>query len=509
MNIDQQNQNQSNNQNSTQQINNSSQIKESEENKKKLEQENIKRLENKLMNYFGNEFFERKLEIVPKRTPLENLYVSEDFDEILPNNKILRNMKNIEKEIDEKIYKLRLNIQEELIQPINKIKAFLRTHIYSKLTKNEENETIFNLRIQGKILNILDYDNKTNYYRKFSHFFKKILIQFSHREFEDIEWNNDNLTNLTNPIYNNNNNNNINNENNVIKKHTDYDGFEIKRHFNDAKNLNVSIKFYINFPNPEFLLPNKLAELLGINQGSLPNILFHLWQYIKINTLQDNDYPNRIITNKQLYDIFKVDQIEITSLISKLNEYLIVPPPIIINFEIKNISENSKDNEILKDILITMEDPNFNSIFNFLSNNKEESLLFPKHIIPLNISNNRIDNYINALNEIDKNMTSFNNILNKHKYRYDFYKAYTKDPIRFINNFLIQQNELIKLIEDNANENRTDYTSSQYYKDYDEIVREYVEKYLERIKNQNNNNNVNNVNVNKIGGNNQNNINAK
>ena len=356
MNIDQQNQNQSNNQsqNSTQQINNTSQIKESEENKKKLEQENIKRLENKLMNYFGNEFFERKLEIVPKRTPLENLYVSEDFDEILPNNKILRNMKNIEKEIDEKIYKLRLNIQEELIQPINKIKAFLRTHIYSKLTKNEENETIFNLRIQGKILNILDYDNKTNYYRKFSHFFKKILIQFSHREFEDIEWNNDNLTNLTNPIYNNNNNNYINNENIVIKKHTDYDGFEIKRHFNDAKNLNVSIKFYINFPNPEFLLPNKLAELLGINQGSLPNILFHLWQYIKINTLQDNDYPNRIITNKQLYDIFKVDQIEITSLISKLNEYLIVPPPIIINFEIKNISENSKDNEILKDILITI-----------------------------------------------------------------------------------------------------------------------------------------------------------
>ena len=503
---------------------NSSQINQSEENKKKLEQENIKRLENKLMNYFGNEFFERKLEIVPKRTPLENLYVSEDFDEILPNNKIFRTMKNIEKEIDEKIYKLRLNIQEELIQPINKIKAFLRTHIYAKLIKNDENETIFNLRIQGKILNILDYDNRnlTNYYRKFSHFFKKILIQFSHREYEDIEWNNDNLSN---PIYNNNNNNISNNENNIIKKHTDYDGFEIKRHFNDTKDLNISIKFFINFPNPEFSLPNKLAELLGINQGSLPNILFHLWQYIKINTLQDNDYPNRIITNKQLYDIFKVDQIDITSLISKLNEFLIVPPPIIINFEIKNLNYNSKDNEILKDILITIEDPNFNSIFNFLSNNKEESLLFPKHIFPLNISNNRIDNYINALNEIDKNMTSFNNILNKHKYRYDFYKAYTKDPIRFINNFLIQQNELIKLIEDNANENRTDYTSSQYYKDYDEIVREYVEKYLERIKlqNNNNNNNVNNNNVNnnnininnnninnnKIGGNNQNNINAK
>ena len=264
MNIEHQNQKDisSNNSNVNQNLNNphqnlnnshnSSQINQSEENKKKLEQENIKRLENKLMNYFGNEFFERKLEIVPKRTPLENLYVSEDFDEILPNNKIFRNMKNIEKEIDEKIYKLRLNIQEELIQPINKIKAFLRTHIYAKLIKNDENETIFNLRIQGKILNILDYDNRnlTNYYRKFSHFFKKILIQFSHREYEDIEWNNDNLSN---PIYNNNNNNISNNENNIIKKHTDYDGFEIKRHFNDTKDLNISIKFLLIFLILNFL----------------------------------------------------------------------------------------------------------------------------------------------------------------------------------------------------------------------------------------------------------------
>ena len=74
------------------------------------------------------------------------------------------------------------------------------------------------------------------------------------------------------------------------------------------------------------------------------------------------------------------------------------------------------------------------------------------------------------------------NILNKHKYRYDYYEAYAKDPIKFINNFIIQQNELIKIVDENSLvESRNDYFSSQYCKDYEEVIREYVDKYLNNL----------------------------
>ena len=87
-------------------------------------------------------------------------------------------------------------------------------------------------------------------------------------------------------------------------------------------------------------------------------------------------------------------------------------------------------------------------------------------------------------------MNTVINILNKHKYRYDFYEAYSKDPIRFINNFIIQQNELIKIVDENSLiENRNDYTSSQYCKEYEEVIREYVDKFINQYKNIPNNQN--------------------
>ena len=121
-----------------------------EEERKKLEQES-KNLDSKLMSYFGNEFYERKLEITPKRNPLENFIVNEDFEKLTPNVKIYKYLQNIEKEIDDKIYKTRLEIQEQIIKPKNKVKALIRTQIYALKNKIEDMEK-FVMRIQGRII---------------------------------------------------------------------------------------------------------------------------------------------------------------------------------------------------------------------------------------------------------------------------------------------------------------------------------------------------------------------
>ena len=450
-----------------------------EERKKILENE-TKKFESKLMNYFGNEFYERKLEITPKRIPLENFLVSDDYEKLIPNIKIYKYLQNLEKEIDDKIYKSRLDIQEQIIKPNNIIKSLLRTHIFAYIDKDEH----FVLKIQGKIIENFPENEYTKihyYFQKFSHYFSKVKIIFENNIYQEIEWRNMNKTKMSN--------NNI--DNNQEQNYLNYEGFIIQKPIIDNiknKNFKIEILFYLNYPNPEFSLTPELSNLLGINQGTRTNILYHMWQYIKLNSLQDNENPTRIINNTQLQQIFKCEKIDIVSLTGKLNEFLKEPPPIVIKFDINNLSDNYKDNEILKDLIIPIEDPYFNSILFFL-HNSDDNLLFPKHLIPLSNNQTKIDEYLNQIIDSDKKMNTMINILNKHKYRYDFYEAYSKDPIRFINNFIIQQNELIKIVDENSLiENRNDYTSSQYCKDYEEVIRGYVDKF---IANQYKNTNIN------------------
>ena len=183
--------------------------KKEEEMRRKEIEDNNKRFENKLMKYFGNEFYERRLEIPPKRSIFDPHEIDEEFDKINPKNKILRNLIHFEKKMDDKIYKTRLDIQEQLLRPKNMIKAILRIHI-SACLKDDENsdETNFILKIKGKIM-----DKTDKKFRRFSHYFRKIQIKFDEEIYPDIEWENPSLSQINQ--YNNNNLpvNNINNNN--------------------------------------------------------------------------------------------------------------------------------------------------------------------------------------------------------------------------------------------------------------------------------------------------------
>ena len=127
--------------------------KKEEEIRKNQIDDNNRKFEGKIMKYFGNEFFERRLEIPPKRSIFEPHEIDEDFDKIIPKNKILRSLIHFEKKMDEKIFKTRLDIQEQILRPKNMIKAILRMHIFA-FSKDDENsdETNFILNIQGKIM---------------------------------------------------------------------------------------------------------------------------------------------------------------------------------------------------------------------------------------------------------------------------------------------------------------------------------------------------------------------
>ena len=479
--------------------------KKEEELRRKLIEENNKKFDTKLMKYFGNEFFERRLEIPPKRSPFDPLEIDEELDKIIPKNKILRKLTEFEKKVDEKIYKTRLDIQEQILRPKNIIKAILRMHIFAYSKDGENNdETNFILNIQGRIMSNNKNSQEESRFRKFSHYFKKIVIKFDEEIYPDIEWENPNFikinqfnninsnvppqqNNMNSNNYNNMNQININNQNNNInndfnsnkkEKDIDYDGFSIKRPAKE-ENMNIKILFYLSYHIQEFVLDPKLAELLGISQATRPQILYHLWQYIKLNSLQDNENPKIVINNKPLIQIFGCEKMEISSLTSRLCDHLKIPPPLEINFNVHDLNDDYSKNQLLKDIEITIDDPFCNNLLGFLSNANEESLLFPKRFFITMNSQGNFEKYLSKINEIEKQYSTFLSIMKRHKYYYDFFDSYEKDPILFIDNFMIQQNELIKKISDQANAiSRADYNSSQYYKDYEEVVRDYVDKYL-------------------------------
>jgi chromatin remodeling complex protein RSC6 len=363
------------------------------------------------------------------------------------------------------MFKTRLDIQENLIMPTPKVKALLRTQIFGFFQKSEDamvvdeeegeegvEDVISNnnwvLRIQGKI-NPITNDKKSGFYRKFSYFFHKVQIKFdpsNSEQYQDIEW--------------------------VRQSNADTDGFEIKRPMGETTGtLRLKIFFYLNSYLQEYKLSDELAELLGITQANRSYLLNQIWQYIKINSLQDLENPNIILNNKDLRDIFKCEKMDISSLIPRLLEHLKPCEPIEINYE---ISENTE--EKLYDIVVTIDDPHFLDISNFLSNSENESILFPKSLF-FHKSDQKSDkyqqtfteNFYNKLQEYDRNISDLMEKFKKHKYKFDFYDMYAKDPIKFINNFMIQQNSLLKIMKEESSiiDARWDYHSSQYYKDYE------------------------------------------
>ena len=372
--------------------------------------------------------------------------------------------------------------------PTPKVKALLRTHLFSFFTNppanaiedsmfidenpenflvpSERNQT-FVLRIQGKIMSVLE-SQPGGFFRKFSYFFQKIQIKFdqeNNTKFPDIEW--------------------------TRSSGTDTDGFEIKRECKSNDTIKLRILFYLNSQTQECKVSNELSNIIGIKQETRPKILYHMWQYIKINSLQENDNPNIIINNKEMRALFKCDRMDITSLYPRLTEHIRPLDPIAIDYEIKPI-EDWTSNQKLFDIIVNIDDPHFLDISNFLSNIDNESLLFPRNLFFYKNENQQkndklqtnTEKFYNKLQDIERNMSDLIEKLKKHKYKHDFYEAFSKDPVKFTNSFLTQQNSLLKIMKDESSiiDARWDYNYSNYYKDYEEILREYADAYINKTK---------------------------
>lgn len=483
-------------------------------NERKLYVEN--KTETRMMNFFNNEYIDRKLDFKPKKQ-LYKENINCEIKEMFPECKLLEQLFKLEEEIDETVIKSRLKIQEKLIKPSTKVPAKLKTHIFcyffepieespienieksSKLIENmihkiKENEqnielskinpnisvdsNIFNstlnevlenknimwcLKFQGRVhYKENDIEEKSLsqlHYRKFSFFFNKVVFSFENYKgcppIRDIEW-------IRGNGYTN-----------------DTDGFEIKRSVKEGLPKSVRICYYLNNNSQKCKIINKeLSNLLGIKVETRIKILYYIWQYIKLNSLQDKDNNGVVLNNKYLSRIFRVERMELNSLPNRLI-HLIRPIEYLeqtIEFKLdKKMSNEEFFNEHLLDIDINIDDPGFLDITHVMSNIENETLLFPKSNFIGRAEGlkadkmNKVDKFYSAISEHDKNIMELLERMNKYKYNYDFYGEYFKDPIRFINNFNVQQDSLLKIIKNDHSiiESRFDYGSAQFYQNYE------------------------------------------
>lgn len=460
----------------------------------------------RVMMFFNQEFVERKMDFKPKKA-LNREEFTDEVRKIFPESLLLENMIKLEEDIDESLYNYRLKIQEKLIKPNFKIEAILRTQIlfnmyYSNINEDtlEETRSIFTsedlskhlssiksiesdsdmfdiyqentpseiywtLRFQGKIIYNSEMNvPENNSFRKFTYFFNKVIFKFESIEgtppLEDIEWN---------------------------RNSNDTDGFEIKRPIIIGIPKKVKIYYFLNNFSQKYSIINQdLANLIGVSKDTRPRILYYIWQYIKLNSLQDKENNNLVLNNKSLIKIFKVERMDITSLPNRLIN-LIKPLD-----QIENIIEVELNNSSIIDIPVHIDDPNFISITHLLSNIETESLLFPKSLFNIKDQNKPekqvIDKFYSQINDYDRQVSELFEKFNKYKSNYDFFSEYSKDPTKFINNFLVQQESLVKILKNEASviDTRFDYGSFNFYKDYEDVLQDSITNYLKMKRKLNN-----------------------
>lgn len=69
-------------------------------------------------------------------------------------------------------------------------------------------------------------------------------------------------------------------------------------------------------------LSEPLAKLLGVEKTTRPQVVSHMWTYIKSRNLQNPDKKSEIILDKDLQKIFGVKQVTMFSINKHLSQHL-------------------------------------------------------------------------------------------------------------------------------------------------------------------------------------------
>jgi len=315
---------------------------------------------------------------------------------------------------------------------------------------NSENPPFWSLRIQGKLLN----QSSTVYTRKFAYFFKQIHILFDRNEYpsyDDVVW--------------------------KKESNNEMDGFEIRRIGN--KETTLKILLFISSNPPKFKLHEKLANILGMTVCTRIQALTALWEYIKMNRLQDKENRNIVNNDLNLREIFGVEKIQMDSIALKLKDFMLAADPIILTHRIK-LNGDWKENEQIYDIEVDLD---------FLTVH-HDIMPFFSHKVPPDDRQDKMSNNIKQdhmlvslsqkIKKLEKKAVEYVDKLKRHKAKRDSYMAYTKDPSLFIENLIHQQNTYLQVMMEDELEQMDDPKNTNFLVENEDLLEREIRKYLEK-----------------------------
>ncbi|KAJ3223865.1 SWI SNF, matrix associated, actin dependent regulator of chromatin, sub d, member 3, partial [Clydaea vesicula] len=338
------------------------------------------------------------------------------IETFVPESKLFTQLQDFEKRLDQTILRKRLDIQEALSKPM-KTQRFLRIFLsnlasdqYVEEGGQEDNNMdadnikcpSWTLRIEGRLLEPTVGNKKGAVQKQFSHFIKSVYVELQrdaglYPDGNMIEWHKQ-------------------------PGSADCDGFEIKR----KGDTNTPVKIFIQLEHqPEkFKLSAELSRVLDIHTDTKSNCIMALWQYIKLNKLQDPDDRRYINCDDTLKRVFNVQRFLFTQIPELLNMHILPPDPVVLEYIIK-VDKEYHIGQYAYDVEVEVDDP---------MKAKMTGLL------------NDIPGLNKELSNYDEKIIGIIQAINQCKLKRDFFLSFSNDPCGFIKQWMASQNRDMEII---------------------------------------------------------------
>ncbi|KAF8153953.1 SWI/SNF complex protein [Crassisporium funariophilum] len=201
------------------------------------------------------------------------------------------------------------------------------------------------------------------------------------------------------------------------------DGFTIRRTGDTPTKLRI-VMYLDHFPEQYKVLP-ELGNILGIKEDSRIGVVQTLWNYIKLQGLQDKVDRRMIRADDKLRPIFGMDTILFQKLPEIVNRYLVAPDPVILHYTL-NPAVIPSERPSAWDVEIKMEDASLKNRMAVTVNASKESA--------------------QALLKLDEEIALMAQSLHNSHMKRTFLESFANDPAQFIQTWLESQSRDLESI---------------------------------------------------------------
>ncbi|PWW74746.1 hypothetical protein C7212DRAFT_298809 [Tuber magnatum] len=385
---------------------------------------------------------ERELAKRRARKPTDKM-IPDGVEEVVPNVALYKELRDMERRYDATILRKRLDVQDAVNRNVKNYKTlriFISNSAKDQPWQNSDRPLdenafdfdtgqipTFRVRIEGRLLEDeeddaaeIDPDSDLNLEptpgsvdpiqppkKKFSHFFKGITVELDrnkdiHPEGNIIEWRKP-AANAPPGA--------------VPQGPLEFDGFEFER--KGDENVNCTIKLIRDEIPDRFRLNPALADLLDTKEDTRAGIVMGIWEYVRINGLQDPDERRTINCDENLKKIFAQDRLYFPQIPELTLAHILPLEPISIAYTIRcDVPQHFSP--AVHDVTVSVDDP---------IRAKMSALLTS----PSNLQGLR------EISTTDEQIALLIQSINHSKAKRDFWHAMSIDPAGFVKRWVSSQ----------------------------------------------------------------------